>query len=175
VLGRHIAGCIGGRGGRPRDRPHLAATHSGRFCSQTDSVYRGQHRARQHRAYGRLVRLPAVAHGRLSTPYQQSKDPFRAGFRVDATRSSGLLATEALAVGDAPGIRRRGTSSGSSKRFRVPLQPPQIAQPRQALLPLGAALRRSRTLNLQSNCGLHQTEITQTTTGLPELDGYAVS
>lgn len=169
VLGRHIAGkalvVLAARGGWPRDRPHPTKTHSGRFCSQIDSVYRGQHRARQHRAYGRLVWLPATAHDRLSTPHQQSKGPLREGFRVAATRPSGLLATEALAVGNPPGICRRGTSSGLSKRIRVPLQPPQIAQPRQTLLPPGAASRRNRTNNLQTDCGLgHQTEIAQTTT-----------
>ena len=76
VLGRHIVGKAlivlaaeeDGQGiGRIRLR------HSGRFCSQIDSVYRGQHRARQHRAYGRLVRLPAATNGRISTPYRQSK------------------------------------------------------------------------------------------------------
>jgi hypothetical protein len=65
-------------------------------------------------------------------------------------------------VGNAPGICRR-TSSGLSKRIRVSLQPPQIAQPRQTLLPPGTAGRRNRTDNLQKDCGLgHQTEIAQT-------------
>src|ERR1019366_8227628 len=101
----------------------------------------------------------------LSTPYQQSKGPSGAGFRVAATRPSGLFATEALVVGNAPGICRRGTSSGLSKRIRGPLQPPQIAQPRQTLLPLAATGRRNPTHNLQTDCGLgHQTEITQTQT-----------
>jgi transposase-like protein len=93
----------------------------------------------------------------------KSKGPSGAGFRVTATRPSGLFATEAVVVGNAPGICRRGTSSGLSERIRVPLQPPQIAQPRQTLLPLGAAGRRNRTNNLQADCGLgHQTEIAQT-------------
>src|ERR1039457_798663 len=109
--------------------------------------------------------LCAAAQDRLPTPCQQSKGTSGAGCRVAATRPSGLFATEALVVGNAPGICRRGTSSGLSKRIRVPLQPPQIAQPRQTLLPLGAAGRRNRANNLQTDCGLgHQTEIAQNTT-----------
>jgi transposase-like protein len=109
-------------------------------------------------------------------PYQQSKGPSGAGFRVAATRPSGLFVTEAVVVGNAPGSCRRGTSSGLSKRIRVPLQPPPIAQPRQTLLPLGAAGRRNRTNNLQTDRGLgYQTEIAQTQpVGEPESNGYPV-
>ena len=108
--------------------------------------------------------LCAAAQDRLPTPCQQSKGTFGAGCRVTATRPSGLFAAEALVVGNAPGIGHRGTSSGLPKRIHIPLQPPQIAQPRQTLLSPGAAGSCNRTNYLQTNCGLsNQEEKAQTT------------
>lgn len=92
-----------------------------------------------------------IQKARLPTPHQQPKGTSGESLRVAATRSPGVLVTEALAAGNTPRICRRRTSSGVPGRIHLPLQPSQVAQPGQTLLPPGATSRRNRTNNLQAD------------------------
>ena len=60
---------------------------------------------------------------------------WRRSHETVARCTSGFLAGQALAPGDAPGLRRRSPSGQLSRRVRVPLQPPPLPQPWHGVLP----------------------------------------
>jgi hypothetical protein len=72
------------------------------------------------------------------------------GFGVDAARPSGGRAAQTLAAGYPPGRSESGASGCLSRRVHLPLQPAQIAQPGQAVLPASrtSCCRRADSLQI---------------------------
>lgn len=69
-----------------------------------------------------------------------------------AGRASDRVVGEALAAQHPPRLSRRGTSAGLPRGVRVPIQPPQIAEPRSRLLSPPRARREARSRALRRHC-----------------------
>ena len=123
-----------------RCRMAAIADASGGVAARVPGRPRRTGRQGDHR---RLGGLP----GRDQGPYLH--EPLKgasAGGRIEAAarRAQGLFTGQALAARHPPGLGRRGAPGQLPRRVRVPLQPPQLPQPRAGLLPRARTRRRPR-------------------------------
>src|ERR1035441_1610078 len=101
-----------------------------------------------------MAGIPASGSQRLPAQDYLPERAQGARFRATTTRPPGYLAAEALAVGNASGSGQGRASTGLPARIHLPLQPAQIAESRQTILPPCPAIRGIGTNNLQGNCRL---------------------
>jgi len=83
----------------------------------------------------------------IAFDFMVSKRQNRIG--VDAAGPSGRGAAQTLAAGNSSGRSERGASGCLSRRVHVPIQSPQVAQPRQTFLPIAGTGRRCQARSLQ--------------------------
>ena len=86
---------------------------------------------------------------RLPAPGHLPEEKQQKGFGTDAACSSGGRPAQALAAGNPSRWSEPGASGCLSRRVHIQVQPSQIAQPRQTLLPLTGAGRHCRATPLQ--------------------------
>src|SRR5215831_7192113 len=129
--------------------------HCRRFGRESDALRRGVDPTWQRCAYGWLVGLRPAREQRLPTSDHGPARPTQP-FRIAAASSSSNLVVEALASRYSPRSSQSGTSGLLSRRIHLPLQPSEIEEPREALLPPCAASNGRGAKHLQVDRQLGQ-------------------
>ncbi len=117
------------------DGNHVVSRGWGRLQRGADAVYRRVRGAGQRSPRRRLGWLSAVVGSRLPAQDSRSEGKEQNSFGVDAASSSGGLLAETLVAGNAPGRSEHGAPGRLPRRVHLSIQPAQIAQPGQTLLP----------------------------------------
>lgn len=107
---------------------------------------------RQRSPHRRMVGLRTARGAWLPSPCHSPAPAAEIPFGAVAARTSGGVPVKAMAAGHASGGSEHRASGRLSGRVHLPVQPAQVAQPREAVLPSRPASSPCTTSNLQGNC-----------------------